>query len=264
MTSSLSESLSDERIVIRFNELLGTGAMCSVRVGVTSKGKPVAVKIFDLLDPPVSRAFHNEVSIYDSIMQLDDNQYFAKAYYTNQQSGLGMIVMKQYDCDLYEYAKSHSLTHDRLRCMFRRICEGVQVLHNNGFAHLDIKPENILMKSGKPYLSDYGGSVNVQSRPDRRITNTNLCATPQYAAPEVMRSSEYFCPFKADIYSLGVLLHTMLTRHYPLKSKARVVLSRSGLSESVCDLMDRTLSLKPRKRPSISRLLAHPWLAPVM
>jgi serine/threonine-protein kinase len=43
--------------------------------------------------------------------------------------------------------------------VFRGICEGVKVLHGLGVVHRDLKPQNILMKGGKPVIADFGVSA---------------------------------------------------------------------------------------------------------
>ena len=103
---------------------------------------------------------------------------------------------------------------ERLR-LFRAVCEGVQFAHQNLVAHCDLKPANILVtRDGTPKLLDFGIARFLSQEGDTATTLAHPM-TPDYASPEQVRGES---PGTAsDIYSLGVLLHELLTGRRPYR-----------------------------------------------
>ncbi|MGL5017220.1 MAG: serine/threonine-protein kinase, partial [Luteolibacter sp.] len=92
------------------------------------------------------------------------------------------------------------------------ICQGLAHAHEHGILHRDIKPSNILLDlSAQPKIGDFG-----LARPfDRKIEEgEEIFGTPHYTAPEVVENP-HSVDFRADIFSVGVLLHELLTGKLP-------------------------------------------------
>ena len=97
--------------------------------------------------------------------------------------------------------------------VLNQVLEALDVVHQQGIWHLDLKPANIMMnKEGKALLIDFGASK--QMRADEGLTSTSgLCYTPGYAPIEQMEQNlDRFGPW-TDIYSLGATLYNLLTRN---------------------------------------------------
>ncbi len=86
--------------------------------------------------------------------------------------------------------------------------KGLQEIHKKGFCHLDIKPENIFIKTNEkgklePRIGDFGF---VTKRNSKRMP----CGTLSYAAPEIIMKSHLNMPItcsdKMDVFSFGVML----------------------------------------------------------
>lgn len=106
------------------------------------------------------------------------------------------------------------------------ICNGLAHAHDNGIIHRDIKPSNILLDlNANPKIGDFG-----LARPaDRQIQEgEEIFGTPHYTAPEVV-GAPHSVDHRADIFSVGVILHELLTGRLPAEDH------RSASAISHCD-----------------------------
>ena len=104
------------------------------------------------------------------------------------------------------------LRYDKVLDLFSQVLEGVKHLHRFGIAHRDIKPQNILVSGEQLKLTDFGSSFMPEDLYTRTRENGG---TVLYSAPEVVGVSTKLkdegAYFRADIYSLGVLLYHLVT-----------------------------------------------------
>jgi len=92
-----------------------------------------------------------------------------------------------------------------------QITKGLDYLHNLGYIHFDIKPENILLKKTNTWkLGDFG---LIKTRGFSGILD--IKGTVGYIAPEVFKGEIHR---SSDIFSLGCLLYYMLTGNHPFKA----------------------------------------------
>lgn len=99
--------------------------------------------------------------------------------------------------------------------LFRQVLDAVAYAHSKGVVHRDIKPANLLLnEAGHIVVADF--SLAKPGEPEIALTQTtDVFGTPYYIAPEVRRGSAKV-DHRADIFSLGVLLHEMLTGKLPI------------------------------------------------
>jgi serine/threonine protein kinase len=82
--------------------------------------------------------------------------------------------------------------------------------HAQNIIHRDIKPENIMInEENEVRLIDFG-----LSKTNKKNNMQTMCGTPFYMAPEVIKSNYNT---KADIWSLGVLLYTLVSGYLPFQ-----------------------------------------------
>lgn len=98
----------------------------------------------------------------------------------------------------------------------------LQAAHAAGIVHRDLKPDNIFIvrqPSGPPKIKliDFGISKFVESAGGEKLTQTgSVMGTPAYMSPEQARGSNEL-DYRADIYSMGVILYEMLTGCLPFR-----------------------------------------------
>jgi serine/threonine protein kinase len=124
-------------------------------------------------------------------------------------SGLLYIVM-EYVSGSSLYAMSHGRAfhqEDALK-MVIDICRGLAHAHQYGVLHRDIKPSNILLDANaNPKIGDFGLASALGKQVEE---GEQIFGTPGYTAPEVIDPPHVF-DHRADIFSVGVLLHELLT-----------------------------------------------------
>src|SRR5204862_1472636 len=85
-------------------------------------------------------------------------------------------------------------------------------MHENGYMHLDFKPENVLVTpNGKVRLVDFDLAQPIPEKP-KKMTKKNP-GTPAYMAPEQLLGEPI--THRVDIFSYGVAAYELLTNQKP-------------------------------------------------
>jgi serine/threonine protein kinase len=142
------------------------------------------------------------------------------------------------------------------------IAAGVEYLHAEGIAHLDLKSSNILLSRDLvPRICDFGHAAN---RNDGEARPHNAIGTPITASPEVLMEISVGLP--ADVWSMGVILAEMLMQKMPFYglSFAQVVVSVVHCDEPFSldfeapaayrELVLKCLCRNPADRPSAKEI----------
>ncbi len=109
----------------------------------------------------------------------------------------------------------------KMMSIMRPVAEAVQCLHDNYMLHLDIKPENIVMRRSpegrpdEPVLIDFGISVHFDSKGNPTTKNPSTGVSAGYSPKEQYAGVKTFDP-RLDIYALSATCFYMLTGKDPV------------------------------------------------
>jgi len=132
---------------------------------------------------------------------------------------LAQYSLKDYLASLRE--KKNSLPPDKMKKFCKAILVAMASLHAKGFVHVDMKPENMMMFSGKLKVIDVDGCVKMNTKIN--IQDSSISFSPCYCAPEWARfliseseSSITALP-SLDVWSVGMTLAELVTYDAILK-----------------------------------------------
>jgi serine/threonine-protein kinase len=112
-----------------------------------------------------------------------------------------------------------------------QVAAALDAAHEHGLVHRDVKPANVMIASGRCYLTDFGLTKQAAATTaSLALTRTgSFLGTLHYAAPEQIEGREVTA--QTDVYALGCVLHESLTGAPPFVKDSEVALLYAHLSE---------------------------------
>lgn len=155
---------------------------------------------------------------------------------------LVMELIEGVPCD--RLVTSRGLTMEGAIALLDGVLSGLEAMHSVDVGHLDIKPSNVLLRSGRePVLVDFG-LAGRHIRPG--------CATAAYGAPEVwgiVPEGATATPLTADVYSFGCLAYEVFTGTTLFDEPTDIALISSHLTHDGLPGPVRRLAEQPRLEP---------------
>ncbi|XP_075425156.1 testis-specific serine/threonine-protein kinase 4 [Ascaphus truei] len=153
---------------------------------------------------------------------------------------------------------------------FSQMSLGMGYIHGKGIVHRDLKLENLLLdKKDNLKISDFSFSKLTCGQSCVPELSQTYCGSFAYASPEILLGIPYN-PFLADVWSMGVILFSLLTAHMPFDDTNLKKLLRDmkgpvsfpkhdNITEDSKDLVRKMLRGAAR-RPSLIDILLCPWV----
>jgi eukaryotic-like serine/threonine-protein kinase len=257
--------------IYEIGDLLGQGGMGQVFAAVDRKhGRDVAIKT--TWSRKDSDTLRNEARVLSKLQHPG----IVKFYGLESHDEAAFMVMErlrgsnlQSEMALWSSAGAHS-TGCVIDCLIG-VCDALETIHASGYAHRDLKPQNIvLVDAGRPVLIDFGLAIHK----DEVDSDLRMAGSPHYIAPEtiqarVTRGEEHLI----DIYALGVLAFEIITgrppfRHCVLRKILDMHLNAkaprlsqcaasvpAALEQLVASMMDKRPQLRPQSAGEVAARL---------
>ena len=161
------------------------------------------------------------------------------------------------------------LTEAEAKYYLSQLVHATDHMHSKNIIHRDLKLGNLFCgHKMKLKVGDFGLATKVSFQGEKKRT---ICGTPNYIAPEVL-SSKIGHSFEVDLWSIGVILYTMLIGRPPFQtSNVKTTYKRIKMnfytfpdhitiSSSAKDLIQKLLKKEPECRISIIKILEHDFL----
>ncbi|XP_055369100.1 striated muscle preferentially expressed protein kinase isoform X2 [Betta splendens] len=272
----VAEPMVDEGTILRkmrrltdyydIHKEIGRGAFSYVKRVTRKKGKAeFAAKFISARGKRKALALRE----MDLLSELDNQRilYFHDAF--EKKNVLVLITELCHEELLERIAKKTAVMELEIRCSVQQILEGLRYLHQKSIAHLDIKPENILMASpgsDQIRICDFGNALKFEPSEEYYCKY----GTPEFVAPEIVNQTPVSTA--TDIWPIGVITYLCLTGVSPFAGENdrdtalnirnyNVAFEESMFSDLCKEARGFVIKLLvvDRLRPSAVECLRHPW-----
>jgi len=248
---------------------IGSGARSTIYEAIDEQDNTtIALKRVIYERPEDARVFEQVQNEFKNAQRID-HPYLRKCYKLKKIRSMFQIKELLLSMELFDgvtLEEHPNLSLLDVLLVFRMVANGLNAMHQHGYLHCDIKPNNILLnKSGSIRIIDLGQSCKIGTI-KRRIQGT-----PDYIAPEQVRRAP-LGP-KTDVFNLGATMYWALTGKnvptlIPKKDTIDVFIKqplrtpyeiKSQISEPISNLVMDCVKEDPLQRPrnmmeTISRL----------
>ncbi|XP_071320810.1 striated muscle preferentially expressed protein kinase isoform X2 [Trachinotus anak] len=271
-----AEPMEDEGTILRkmrrltdyydIHKEIGRGAFSYVKRVTQKKGKAeFAAKFISARGKRKALALRE----MELLSELDNERvlYFHDAF--EKKEVVVLITELCHEELLERMAKKTTVMELEIRSSVQQVLEGLRYLHQTNIAHLDIKPENILMArpgSDQIRICDFGNAIKLETSDDYYCKY----GTPEYVAPEIVNQTPVSTA--TDIWPVGVITYLCLTGVSPFAGENdratalnirnyNVAFEESMFSDLCKEAKGFVIKLLvvDRLRPSAVECLRHPW-----
>lgn len=220
-----------EKLLIPFHRLIidkhiATGGFGKILLGRWS-GQTVVIKVMEGHFTEQERdGFIKEVSLLKRMR----SDYVMGIYAVCYEAGRLAYVMKHMaHGSLQQYLEAHSLTSHQYYRLALQIALGLKYLHTLGIIHRNLKTANILLDEHLyARITDFGYATQANLASTLGERNLDI----QWSAPEILRGTH--APHKgSEIYSLGLILWSLVTRKIPFADLSNTALIKQAESKTL-------------------------------
>jgi len=198
---------------------MGGGGMTRLFVALDAQQNRYVIRVLDPVvakDRRLRKQFFRGGEILEALQQPQRRADIVPYVKSGVEDGAPYMVLGYVESkslrELIQYREP--LLTDNVRILIKQLALALQYVHSRGFLHLDIKPENILVRpDGQLVLIDFDLAL-----PKRRFFKrlSAVSGTAAYVAPESLlkRTADE----RSDIYAFGICCYEMLSFHRPYES----------------------------------------------
>jgi len=238
-TSESSSQVASPGTFGRFylQELINSGGMSDIWLATDSNNKAYALRrLHERLrfNFAARRRFNRGADI---LSKIHDHPGIVGYVEHGKISGALYLLMEYVEAsNLKEiYARRDTVLLENVAQILIDMADALTHVHENGFMHLDFKPENVLVtQNAKVRLVDFDLAQPIPEKPKKMSKNPG---TPAYMAPEQLRGEAI--SHRVDIFSFGVAAYELLTNQKPFPGETPAEILKNQL--------DRTAFVAPRQ-----------------
>lgn len=231
-------------------EELGKGGMGKVYRAYDQKIKEIiALKLIKPeigLNEKAIERFKNELRFARKI----SHRYVCRLHDLGEYGMAHYITMEYVEGeDLKKFIRrSGQITTPKAISIAGQVCEGLSEAHRLGVVHRDLKPQNVMIdREGNARIMDFGLARFMET--DGVTGSGVMLGTPEYMSPEQVDLKEV--DVRSDVYSLGVIMHEMLTGKVPFEGETPLSIAIKHKSEPPRDSRE----LNPLVPESLARVV---------
>ena len=180
--------------------------------------KDVALKVLDISYAPV--AGRREITMWreHNIMRRIASPHVARVHEYGETDELAYLAMEYLPRgSIQKVIEEAGQSVSRLE-MLLGVAQGLREVHRAGYVHLDVKPDNVLIRQdGTPVLIDFGISRRVSEALEGGSKDIRM-GSPYYMSPEQARGQSV--DQRSDLYSFGALWYTVFTGRKPYRGNS--------------------------------------------
>ncbi|KAH0576003.1 Kinase, CAMK CAMK1 [Spironucleus salmonicida] len=268
-------SISDKYTLT--DKVLGKGSFGECILGIDKEtNKEVAIKIIK------QQGANMQMLVREiSVLKRCDHENIIKFFGFFEENGnIYLVTELAKGGELFDHiVRRRNYSELDSKALVRQILSALCYLHSNNVAHLDLKPENLLLKEvpenydEKHYmplikLADFG---TCQMFGNEESLQKVLCGTPGYVAPEVLLQKKF--TVQPDMYSVGVITYVLLAGQLPFDDRDIKKMIRKQIkgdwhftkifdeiSPDARDFISKLMDLDHTKRPTAFEAIKHPWI----
>jgi len=217
-------------------QLIGCGAMGQVFLAQDRDlDEKTALKLLprELFDNDAAVSIKQEIRLARRITHRNILRTFDMGNW-GEHTYISMEYVAGYDLDQLQKTSGAQDVYIAL-LMARQICSAMIAAHEQGVIHLDLKPANMMVnRQGILKIMDFGLAQTVANQGQDKTGATELMGTPRYMAPEQFLNEKL--DERTDIYSIGIILFTLLTGSPPFSHRDYMALAELQVHQELPEI----------------------------
>ncbi|KAL4234626.1 Testis-specific serine/threonine-protein kinase 4 [Mactra antiquata] len=269
--SKMFKILETQGLIV--GKTLGSGSYATVKSAYDMNRKhKVAIKIINkkkAQDEYLTKFLPREV---EAMQTFGKHYAMIHFYQIIETTSWHFFIMELCDSgDLLTEIKNRGyIEEDQAGQWFIHLYDGTKYMHSKGIVHRDIKCENlVLTKQNTLKITDFGFAKKItKTKSGTTVLSETYCGSYAYAPPEILKGTPYNAEL-ADVWSMGVVLYTMLYGSLPFDDcdhkkllkqvQSRIVFPAKPEVSKCCRILIVKILSRVTERVPLKHLKADGW-----